>query len=96
MTKIKRDSFNHIEYINYNIKFSGGIIMNVELNRDEILYILDGLYEKYLSTKAYFAEHPKEDDVIGMTTPEELKAAYNGFLSKVQKQGEYKFLDLIK
>lgn len=70
--------------------------MNIDLTRDEMLYILDGLYEKYLSTKAYFAEHTSEEEILGMSTPQELKNVYNNFLNQVQAYGEYKFLDKIK
>lgn len=70
--------------------------MNINLTRDEVLYILDGLYEKYLSTKAYFAEHSSKEETLGVSTPEELKIVYNNFLEQVQSYGEYKFLDKIK
>ena len=70
--------------------------MNIDLTRDEVLFVLDALYDKYLGTKAYFAQHTAQEEILGMSTPEELKDVYNSFLGQVQAYGEYKFLDKIK
>ncbi|MEG1256762.1 hypothetical protein [Clostridium sp.] len=70
--------------------------MKIDLNEKEILYALDSVHGKYISTKLYFREHTDEIDKIGMTTPEELKELYNNLLEQVQNEGSYKFLEKIK
>jgi len=56
--------------------------MKIELDDKNILYVLDSIHGKYISTKLYFKEHTNEIDKIGMTTPEELKDLYNIYLNK--------------
>jgi hypothetical protein len=70
--------------------------MKIELDDKDILYVLDSIHGKYISTKLYFKEHTDKIDKIGMTTPEELKDLYNNFLEQVHAQGQYKFLEKIK
>ncbi|KEZ88924.1 hypothetical protein IO99_01845 [Clostridium sulfidigenes] len=70
--------------------------MKIELDDKNILYVLDSIHGKYISTKLYFKENTNEIDKIGMTTPEELKDLYNNLLEQVHAQGEYKFLEKIK
>ncbi|MEG0132549.1 MAG: hypothetical protein RR891_05550 [Clostridium sp.] len=70
--------------------------MKIDLNEKEILYVLDSVHGKYISTKLYFREHTDEIDVIGMTTPEELRELYNNLLEQVHNEGTYKFLEKIK
>ncbi len=70
--------------------------MKIDLNDQEILYTLDSVHGKYISTKLYFKEHTDDLEKIGMTTPEELKALYNNLLDQVHNEGQYKFLEKIK
>lgn len=69
--------------------------MVLELNKLEVLYALNGLYEKYLITKTYFEEH-NEEEVIGMSTPTEIKEVYNNILKQVQDKNECISLNKIK
>lgn len=69
--------------------------MILELSKLEVLYSLNGLYEKYLITKIYFEEH-SEEEVIGMSTPTEIKEVYNNILKQVQDKNECKSLNKIK
>lgn len=69
--------------------------MILELSKLEVLYSLNGLYEKYLITKTYFEEH-NEDEVIGMSTPTEIKEVYNKILKQVQDKDECMSLNKIK
>lgn len=69
--------------------------MKLNLSKLEILYSLNGLYEKYLVTKTYFNEH-NEEEVVGMSTPKEIRDVYNSILDQVQEQKECTSLNKIK
>jgi hypothetical protein len=69
--------------------------MNINLKEGEALVVLTSLLEKYMNAKAYFAECKKEEDTIGMTTPDELKDTYNNLLKQMQDADLFAYLELL-
>jgi hypothetical protein len=70
--------------------------MNIILNGDQALQILTALHEKYINTKVYFSENTREEDRIGMTTPEELKHTFNDVLDQIHHNGLLTILEKIR
>jgi hypothetical protein len=70
--------------------------LNLEITEEEALRILTALLEKYMNSKLYFSECENEEDTIGMTTPEELKATYNNLLKQIRDKGLIMSLDFLK
>ncbi|WP_291579838.1 hypothetical protein [Clostridium sp. UBA6640] len=68
---------------------------NLKINDDQALEILKVVHEKYMHAKVYFKEHPKEEDRIGVTTPEELKIIHNNILKQLHDKDLFKVLEII-
>ncbi len=73
------------------------ININLNLSFGEALEVLKAVHEKYIDIKVFFAECENEEDTIGLSTPEELKALYNNLLKQMkQESGMFDLLDFIK
>lgn len=69
--------------------------MKLELDDIKIVTILEALRSEHITAKDYYEEFQKEEQRIGVTSPEEIEQTYNEILSQAQEQGELKNLKLM-
>lgn len=70
--------------------------MNINLDESRVLNILKALRNELINSKLYYKNHTKEEERIGITSPEEWADTYNDILKTAHENGILTMLELIE
>lgn len=71
-------------------------IMNINLEESQILNVLTAIRSEFINSKVYYNDNTKEENRIGITSPEEWKEIYNAILKQAHKEEKLSMLEIIK
>lgn len=70
--------------------------MKLNLQKEEVLSILNAIRSEKASSKEYYDEHEDEEKRVGVTSPEEWTSIYNSIINQAHKEHELTMLELMK